>query len=233
MHRWIVTIAIVTALGLTVWGGFGLNAHLIAAVDKWGDSNPTATLGKLNSTLDAINAPCSGFHGSTTCGPIAQLSQTEKNIGIVAAKSAQQVQQSGVLIQATASTLTKAGDSVALLSNHLDKTADALTETAQGASVALGTANSSIAALLPLESAYTATGQDLDAVIRENSPSLHASLVNVAGMTDNGNGILVDLRKMSDKAEHDLDAPKPWWERGLAAGNDLVRAGCLITGRCP
>jgi hypothetical protein len=221
MHRWIVTIAIVTALGLTVWGGFGLNAHLIAALDAWGGG--AATLTKINTTLDTVNRPCGSGH---PCGTLANADKAMVKVGDILVTSQRQEKDVAVAAESNMAAVNQ-------LADHLDKTADALTETAQGASVALGTANSSIAALLPLESAYTATGQDLDAVIRENSPSLHASLVNVAGMTDNGNGILVDLRKMSDKAEHDLDAPKPWWERGLAAGNDLVRAGCLITGRCP
>jgi hypothetical protein len=221
MHRWIVTIAIVTALGLTVWGGFGLNAHLIAALDAWGGG--AATLTKINTTLDTVNRPCGSGH---PCGTLANADKAMVKVGDILVTSQRQEKDVAVAAESNMAAVNQ-------LAGHLDKTADALTETAQGASVALGTANSSIAALLPLESAYTATGQDLDAVIRENSPSLHASLVNVAGMTDNGNGVLVDLRKMSDKAEHDLDAAKPWWERGLAAGNDLVRAGCLITGRCP
>ena len=54
------------------------------------------------STMAALNAPCVDFHGDYICGPIPQLSQTEKNIGILAAQSAKQVKQSSRLVDAAA-----------------------------------------------------------------------------------------------------------------------------------
>ena len=53
-------------------------------------------------TLNALNAPCKDFQGDYICGPIQQLAQTEKNIGILAARSAQQVQQTATLVNAAA-----------------------------------------------------------------------------------------------------------------------------------
>lgn len=70
------------------------------------------TTGKLNATLDAINAPCKGFHGSVTCGPLAQLSQTEKNVGILAAQSALQVRQTAGLVTDTAEAIKGAAADV-------------------------------------------------------------------------------------------------------------------------
>ena len=90
------------------------------------------TVQKLNQTVDAINAPCVGFHGSTTCGPIAQLSQTAKNVGIVAGLSAQQVKQSGVLIDSAAQAVQK-------VSTDLSGTAQAATGTLNAATGTLTT----------------------------------------------------------------------------------------------
>ena len=53
-----------------------------------------------------LNAPCTDFHGDYECGPIKQASQTEKNIGILAAQGALQTKQSGQLITGCSSTST-------------------------------------------------------------------------------------------------------------------------------
>ena len=116
------------------------------------------TVEKASSTLDAINAPCVGFHGSVTCGPIAQLSQTAKNVGIVAGLSAQQVKQSGVLIDSAAKSVTE-------VSAHVNRTADALTQTAQGATDTLAEGKRTIAAAQPVLGAFKQDADDINALL--------------------------------------------------------------------
>lgn len=93
---------------ITACSGIALVAHhvdlaLIAITDAANQSKTgiVQTLGKVNDTLDALNKPCKDIHGDIICGPIPQLSQTEKNIGILAAQGAEQTKQSAVIIKAT------------------------------------------------------------------------------------------------------------------------------------
>lgn len=63
------------------------------------------TLSGLDKIEAQIDAPCTGYHGSVSCGVLAQAAQTEKNIGIVAGQTALQVKQSGELVAAATQSL--------------------------------------------------------------------------------------------------------------------------------
>lgn len=177
--------AVLSIVALCAWGASGLTHHAIMALDKWGDAGA-----KLSATLDAVNAPCKGFHGSETCGVLAQAAQTEKNVGILAGQGAEQVKQSAVLVQTTAKAINGASNDVHQLSARLSGTADALTGTAnastgtlQTASTALGNANESIAALQPLISGLQRDSDDLDSLIRR--PTIGQTIDNTATISHN------------------------------------------------
>lgn len=175
-------------------GGYVALGHLDRALDAWAGAAPNVgpTLAKVNATLDVINAPCVGFHGSVTCGALAQLSQTEKNVGIVAGQSALQVKQSGVLIDAAAT-------SVKAVSEHVNMAADAATGTLAQAQVDLTSLNTTIKGVAPvLLRADDAIG-DVDAFIKDNSPIVHQLAVNVDGMTDSANKMLVTGNQVEQK----------------------------------
>lgn len=207
--------------------------------------NLNASISTLNTTakaagdtLAALNGPCKDIQGDYVCPPLTQLSQTEKNVGILAAQSAVQVKQTGALITATANNMNAVGDSVKGVASHLDTTADALTGTAQGAtqtlaaaSTDLKTLDTSLTAFPPLLERSTATVGDLDALLKDKA--VYRTLDNVQSMTSSGSAILIDARTLADKTTGDILKPKPWWMKIGPYGNDLVRAGCLLTGRCP
>ena len=172
--------------------------RLAPALDAWGKSAPPdlqPTLTRLNATLDAVNAPCTGFHGSVTCGPLAQLSQTEKNVGIVAGQSALQVKQSGVLIDAAAKSITQ-------VSEHVNLAADSATSALATVSVDLTMLQPTIKATTPLLLNAGDAVQDIDAFIKDNSPLVHTNLVNVAGMTNSGNLMLIDAQWKTHELLH-------------------------------
>ena len=169
-------------------------------------SSAEKTVEKLNQALDAINAPCVGFHGSVTCGPIAQLSQTAKNVGIVAGQSALQVKQSGVLIDAAAKSITE-------VTAHVNRTADALTQTAQGATDTLAEGKRTIAAAQPVLAALTRDGDDLHELLK--SHAIDQTLTNVASMTDSGAGIMANGKTVSDKITYDFTHPVPWFKQPM------------------
>ena len=209
LQSWLRTIGVLAICGCAcfcLW-------RVSVAADAVRLPNVQPTLDRANATLDAINAPCTGFHGSVTCGPLAQLSQTAKNVGIVAGQSALQVKQSGKLIDAAATAVQE-------VSQHASRTADAATGTLTAATETLGEGKRTIAAAQPLLEAYTRTGNDLDAMIQENSPSVRRVLVNAADMTASGNGILYDAKLMADKTREDYLRPQtPWMKIGHALWN--------------
>jgi len=202
-------LAALSVSGCWAFWRIGLAADAAEASISQLIQNISTVTGRMSTTLDAINAPCAGFHGSVTCGPLAQLSQTEKNVGILAGKSAQQVQQTGVLVTAVAHNLDTVGESVKQTASHLNKTADAATGTLDAGTKTIQTANTRLG---PLMDAWTAPAVNLDAMIRENSPSVRRVLVSAADFTDNASGISGDLRKVADKESYDYLKPVPWWE---------------------
>ncbi|HUX43540.1 MAG TPA: hypothetical protein VMV57_02200 [Terracidiphilus sp.] len=170
----------------------------------------------MNATLDAINAPCIGFHGSVTCGPLAQLSQTEKNIGIVAAQSALQVRQTGELITASAQTVKD-------VSAHLSRTADAATGTLNAASDTLGAGKATILALQPVIGHSDAAVQHLDALIQ--SKDLADAIHHANGMTGSGDVILANAAQVSTKAKEDYMKARTPWGKFVTTGLDLIHLG--------
>ena len=222
MTRWLQIVlasCAVAVTGCAIWGGCGLNRHLIMALDAWGNTGIVGanaisqqneqlkqSAAAINSPLGAINAPCVGFHGSVTCGPIAQLSQTAKNVGIVAGQSALQVKQSGVLIDAAAKSVTE-------VSAHVNRTADALTQTAQGATDTLAEGRRTIAAAQPVLAAFTRDGDDLHELLK--SHAIDQTLTSVASMTESGAGILANGKTVSDKITYDFTHPVPWYKQPM------------------
>lgn len=158
---------------------------------------------KLGATLDALIAPCKDFQGDYVCGPIPQLAQTEKNLGIVAAKAAQQVQQTGALIQASTANLNRAGDSVTELTAHLSKTADAATDLTQGLTADTRTLDSTLSATQPILASLSRDSDDLDALLKDGA--IHQTLNNLQGMTASSNSILADAHVWS----HPFLNPEP------------------------
>lgn len=160
-----------------------------------------ATTGKLNATLDALNAPCVGFHGSVTCGPLAQLSQTEKNVGILAAKSAQQVQQSATLVNETAEAIKGAAADVHTM--------------AQAGTGTLNAATGTIDAFQPVIGQTSAAVAHFDALIQ--SPDVTDTLHNANLITASWAGTSEDFHVWS----HKLWNPSPCttnkcrWARGF------------------
>ena len=186
------------------------------------------TVDRLNATLDAINAPCTGFHGSSTCGVLAQAAQTEKNIGIVAGQAALQVRQTGTLIQASTANLDKAGKSVTDLTTHLTRTADAATDLTQELTTTIRTVNDRTG---PLLDAYTQSGNDLDALLKDHA--VHETLDNVNDLTQNMAGVTLDLRKASDKATADYLRPVKWYMQPVRRFGEIWDIGAAVARHTP
>ena len=153
------------------------------------------TITTANKTLATVNAPCVGFHGSVTCGTLAQIDQTAKNFGIVAAQSALQVKQSGTLITAASQSITEVGSHVQIVADNLSQTAKAATGAVNQATTDLQTANATIAAAQPLlghldDVTVSANKSVLDFNALLQDPNLPLVLKSSAGITSSMDQIL-------------------------------------------
>jgi hypothetical protein len=107
-------------------------SSLVMAQKQYEDASKTAlsiysnqVMADEHTLFKTINDPCTGFHGNVTCGILAQLSQTEKNTGILAAQGAEQVKQSGTLITSAVDAVTvlagKSGDAIVSIKGVADQ----------------------------------------------------------------------------------------------------------------
>jgi len=202
-------------------------------------------LNQITTALTTVNAPCKDNGHQVTCGTLAQVAQTTKNIGIVAAQSAEQVKQSGKLITAAATTITAAG-------THANNAMDAISGTAGTASQSLttlsahinpaidtanatiGDAGAAIRKLQPVEDDAARMVKDFDA--RVTSQDVDRALKGVADTSEQAalttvqvTAIATDIRKAADQAT----APQPWWKKILNYGTLGVNVACLATHSCP
>lgn len=120
-------------------------------------------------------------------------------------------------------------------------TAKAATGALKQAQTDLGTLDGAIAATQPLLGAYTASGLDLDALLKDQS--IHRTIGNLdrlslamAGTTENVQGMTGDGKRVSDDLTEKYFTPQPWWRKvGPVAfdGTKIgVSLGCLITRSC-
>ena len=233
IHAWLRTACLVALTAGAWWGGSGLTKHIILAFDAWGAASPVDTLKAANATLAAINAPCAGFHGSVTCGVLAQAAQTEKNVGIVAGQSALQVKQSGVLVQAAAASVQSASLDVHAVATSLAGTATAATGTLAAITGDVQALKQPIESINPLILKANNAVDDLDGVIRDNAPSLHLTLENVQAMTSSGNAIGGDFKLMADKTAADYTKAKTPWGRITSVLLDTYDYGALFARHTP
>ena len=127
-----LALAALTVAGASVWVAHSMSANL----DKWGDGG-AQTFAGLNQALATINRGCA----PGPCGVLANTMKVETKIGDA-------VVQTQLVERATTPHVTAAMDEFADAAQHLSRTSDALTQTAQGASAALSTTNDTIRGLI-------------------------------------------------------------------------------------
>ena len=172
------------------------------------------TLLGVDKTVATINAPCTSFHGSVSCGVLAQLSQTEKNTGILAAQGAESVNQSQALVKATTRNLDSIGASVTSEMVSLKATTDTTNATiadlGHSASVLLGTANQTVEDSQPLLANATALVGHADSVVTD--PDLKDTMHNFNAVTLQAADVMADTEHVTHKYAY---PPKtPWYTKG-------------------
>jgi len=203
-----ITLTVVTAVGVGIWGAIGLNQHLIIAIDHMND----AAVG-LNQTVAKVN----GKNG--TIAEVDKLILASKSLlvhtdMVVAHEDKQVSRYDGYVVKMT--------DDV---HNTMLTTQDTLKTTQQAVSTVttdLQTANESIAALQPVLEASRHTITDADMLISD--PAIKGTLANVQGVTGAGVGILNDTHRVTQKLADDFTAKKPWYQRLGTDIEDVIKA---------
>jgi hypothetical protein len=210
MSRWLqlaLGVTAVTAVALLCWGAFGLNQHLIVAIDHMNDAavGVTQTVAKVN-----------GKNG--TVAEVDKLILASKSLlvhtDMVVAHEDRQLARYDAYV----------GQMADDVHSTMLTTQDTL-KTTQGAvstlTTDIQTANESIAALQPLLEASRHTLLDVDA--RVNDPNITATVTNIQGMTGAGVGILNDTHRVTQKLADDFTAQKPWYRRLGTDIEDIVK----------
>jgi hypothetical protein len=153
-----------------------------------------AALDGVNGALDTLNRPETGLLARTD----ATLANVDSASRAWSDSSRQQAASVGAILRDTRATLWQVNHAVA----GLGPLTGALTETAQSANAAIGTADRTIAGAQPLETQLTATARQYEQVGAAAVPVLHEA-----------GGIAADGHKVADHAERNFDRPKRWWEQ--------------------
>lgn len=213
MNRWILNsigVSIIVALGLTVWGGFGLCRHVIVAVDAY-EAAPTQTLAKLNQTLDIINRPCGNGH---PCGTLANADKAMVKVGDILVTS--QLQEKDVAAAAEHNM-----GSVDQLASHLNQTADALTGTASAATGSLRAATVDLQTAQPLITDSDVLVKSANAQI--NSPYIADFEKHADGMSASGDSMLADAAWKTHRLLHPDKVKLGFWGT-LWAGAQYIKS---------
>ena len=212
-----IAIASAALLGLAVWGCFGLNRHLIVALDKWGNAAPD-----LKPTLEAISGPRGTLH----------------EVNKAAVKIGDAIVQTQLVERATTPHVTTAMDQFGAAAVHLSGTADALSKTASAGAQTLNALTvDEIALKQPIESANYVilkagnSVDDFDALLKRKA--IGDVLDNLAGATGQGNAILGDFRQVADKARADYLKPVPWYMQPIHRAGDIMDISAAIARHTP
>lgn len=216
------TLCLLTVAGSAAF--FAWDTHQTQVVTRTAIYNVSLSAYQANVTLDSLTGPCVDIQGDYICPPLTQLSQTEKNIGILAARSAQQVQQTATLVNAAAATLTDTGNSVKQVAAKVSGTADAAIASLQQAQTDLQTANQTITAAQPVMANLAASSADLDAFLKGKmlTETLPTIALNLQTTTGNFAATTADVRSQVYKWTHPSKKKLTFWT-ATEAGGDYAR----------
>ena len=189
-----IAVGVMTLAALTVWGSFGLNHAAIVALDKWGNVAPTATLDRINKSLDTINTPKSGtlsmlddtiLQGRLTFDATNKvLLHEQTQLGTIDGYAS----QISTDIHGVSTSLRGAADAGRDSAQAATGTLTAATRAIQTVTIDAKTASDLLVQLKPLIASYTATGNDLDTSVKTfnglmSSPNVTIMLANGAQFT--------------------------------------------------
>jgi methyl-accepting chemotaxis protein len=216
-----------------------------AAFFAW-DSHQTQVITRqavagVKNTLVNVNRPCKGPAGPDACGTLAEINKATIQVGDILKTSQMQEKDTARAAQQTMTAVDQMAAHADALTDSLSGTANAATGALTQAQTDLRTLDGTIAAAQPLLAAYTASGYDLDALLKDKS--IHRTIDNVdrlslalAGSTENVQGMTGDAKRVTDDLTKKYFTPRPRWQKvgstifdGTKVG---VSLGCLVFRAC-
>lgn len=164
----------------------------------------------------------------------ATLSNLDKGTKVWAASAQDQAKAVDDLALQARGTLSEAQETFSAIPvtlTHIQGTADAATGTLDAATDAVKVTKRTVAKFGPVAESAEIDLDDLDALLKDEA--IHRTLQNVQGMTEQGNQILTDARKVADKETADWLRPVPWWKQPIKKGGQLIDITAAIARHTP
>lgn len=134
-------------------------------------------------------------------------------------------------VDLTLASLRSNSDAVNRELASLKETTDAATTLTAALAKDAGTANDTIQKAQPLLEAYTRSGNDLDALLKDKA--IHATVENLATTSGNIAGITGSVDKMTAHLEKNVDSPRPLWKTMIPMGEDGAKIwACIFQHVC-
>lgn len=187
----------------------------------------SATVERVNSTLDIINKPCKG----KDCGTLANVDKLIVKVGDIAVDTQTQVKQTGVLINAASASLASTSESVNAQLGHLGPLLDSARNAADSIPAAIQHVNTAVDGIAPLLADSDGAVGDFRRFL--TAPALTSTLANVDSMTGSWSGISADGRKVTDKMTADYLKPVPWYLWPMKRSGELLDVGAAIARHAP
>jgi hypothetical protein len=188
----VLVLTVTLAVGIGVWGCFGMASHLIAAADRVSDA--TRQFSGMNGTIAETDKLLLALKSTTVHADM-----------VIAHEDKQLAKYDGYARNLDAEISRLAGHSDTTL-NGVDRVLAATTGTANAATQAIGTAQSTIASAQPLLGQLTATAKDADIVI--SNPQIGLTLADIQKSMASTASVTADTAKVTHHFEQIIDTPK-------------------------
>lgn len=162
---------------------------------------------------------------------VSNLDKATKVWSDAAKSEAGDISDTMLQVRGTLSAGQDAFSSIPPVAEHLNKTADALTETAQQASLDLRTLDSSFDALQPLLADSDRTVNTFNALLESKDLSDAIRHTNVT--MEHVDAISEDAQKVADKVTADYLKPVKWYMRPVKYVGDIWDIGAAIARHSP
>lgn len=215
MNRWFaiyVAVLLGVIVGLGVWGCFGLNHHLIVALDNSGGgiAQTAAKLDGQFGTIAETDKLLLALKSTTVHGDMV-IAHEQKQLSTLDAQELNIFQDLRANLSESQTALANLGE----VATSLRGTANAATGTLDEATSTFASVHAQVT---PLMDAYTTTGKDLDAWLKDSS--VRRTVNALADMSDSVAGISGDLHVYT----HPILNPDPCKTRKCTAGRIFGKA---------
>ena len=238
MNRWLANTlgcCLIVALGLAVWGGFGLTRIAYTFLEKSANAVPAPK--KADAELDSAKQATDDAAAEMRDVTIAMLKPCKKGkpetCGLIPAVRLT-VQDMGDSVKVMQTQVAETKPLIENAANGIKDVSAAATDTLQQARTDLVTADGTIAAAQPVLVNLAATESDLDAAVNENRKEVSATLANVNLLAANTAGVMADVKVETDQ----MVKPKTKAQRIFSYAPVTLKlaaeVACLTTGTpCP